>query len=396
MDLISRRVATLQQNLRPLLDFLSNSAHARRLGDPNIADFVYGNPQEMPIQGLVDAIRHHAIPQSKDWFAYSVQNQAAAEAVAASLATSTGLPFEADDVRFAPGTFGALASTLRALVDQDDEVMFLSPPWFFYESMIAVAGAKPVRVTLRGPRYSPDPDLIRAAITARTRAVIVNSPQNPTGRLYDLAELEAVAAVLTEASARYGRPIVLISDESYRRVLFGGRTFVSPAVVYPHTLILYTYGKQLLAPGERVGYIAVSPRLDGRSALREAVRFSQIVGGWQIANTTLMRAVPDLESLSIDIAALERRRDRLGAALLEMGYEVAIPEATFYMMVRSPIADDRAFVDRLAQQDVFVGPGEIFELPGHFRISLTASDDMVTRALPAFAACRREVLHLQP
>ena len=151
-------------------------------------------------------------------------------------------------------------------------------------------------------------------------------------------------------------------------------------------MILYTYGKQLLAPGERLGYIAISPRIDGGAALRDAIRLSQIVGGWQIPNATLLRAVPDLERISIDIGALERRRNRLAVALREMGYDAMLPEATFYMMVRSPIADERAFVDRLASHDVFVGPGEIFEMPGYFRISLTASDEMVTRALPGFAA----------
>jgi aspartate aminotransferase len=121
-------------------------------------------------------------------------------------------------------------------------------------------------------------------------------------------------------------------------------------------------------------------------AVREALRFSQIIGGWQIANNTLMRAVPDFEALSIDIGALERRRDRLAAAMTAMGYDVMIPESTFYMMVRSPIASEPAFVSRLAAHNVFVGPGEIFEMPGYFRISLTASDDMVTSALPGFQA----------
>jgi aspartate aminotransferase len=392
MDIVARRITTLQQQLRPLLDFLSSSEHARRAGDPGIADFVFGNPHEMPLDGLVEAIRHHAVPRDKNWFAYTVHNQSGAEAVSSALAKGTGLAFEPDDVRFAPGTFGALSSVLRTLVDEGDEVIFLSPPWFFYESMIAVLGAVPIRVTLRGPGYRLDADAIRAAITGRTRAIIVNSPHNPTGRIYERPELDAVAAALAKASARQGRPVVLISDESYNRVLFGGRAFVSPAVAYPHTLILYTYGKQLLAPGERIGYIAVSPQIDGRMALREALRFSQIVGGWQIPNATLQRAVVDLETLSIDVGAIERRRDRMAAALTGMGYDVMIPEATFYMMVRSPIPDERAFVDRLAGYGVFVGPGDLFEMPGYFRISLTANDDMVTRALPGFAAARQEAL----
>jgi aspartate aminotransferase len=342
----------------------------------------------MPLEGLVDSIRRHTVPHDKNWFAYTVHNEVAAGAVAAGLRSRTGLPFEADDIRFAPGTFGALSSVVRTLVDPGDEVIFLSPPWFFYESMIAVLGATPIRVNLRAPRYSPDAEAVRMAITPRTRAIIVNSPHNPTGRIYDRTELEQLATVLTEASNRYGRPIVLISDESYNRVLFDGRPFVSPAVAYPHTLVLYTYGKQLLAPGERIGYIAISPSIAGREEMRDAVRFAQIVGGWQIPNATLQRAVVDLETLSIDMAALQRRRDRLAEALAGFGYELMIPEATFYMMVKSPIPDDRVFTELLTAHDIFVGPGELFEMPGYIRLSLTANDDMVTRALPGFEAAR--------
>ena len=393
MSIISHRLGTLQGGLKPLLEFLNTSEHARRSHDPGISDFVFGNPHEMPLDGLVDAIRRHAVPEDKNWFAYTVHNQTAAECVAVVACRRAPACRSSQtmcDLRRAH--LVRLSATMRTLVDDGDEVIFLSPPWFFYESMIAVLGARPVRVTLRPPRYNLDAEAVRAAITPRTRAIIVNSPHNPTGRIYSRAELDALSDVLREASARHGRPIVLLSDESYNRILFDGRPFVSPATAYPHTLILYTYGKQLLAPGERIGYIAISPAIDGRLELRDAIRFAQIVGGWQIPNATLQRAVVDLETLSIDIAALERRRDRMAAALTECGYELLVPEATFYMMVRSPIPDERAFVDLLARRDVFVGPGELFEMPGFIRLSLTANDDMVTRSLPAFAAARQEAM----
>jgi aspartate aminotransferase len=391
MVMVSRRIASLQAGLGPLLDFLSTSEHARRIGDPTMSDFVFGNPHEMPLEGVVEAIRRHAVPASKDWFAYTVHHEGAAAAVAASLVGRTGLPFEPDDVRLAPGTFGALAAALRTVADPGDEVIFLSPPWFFYESMIAVLGATPVRVALTAPGFGLDAGAVDAAITPKTRAVVVNTPHNPTGRIYGRDELDRLATVLRRASARHGRPIVLLSDESYNRILFDGRRFVSPAEAYAHTLVLYTYGKQLLAPGERIGYVAISPRIDARLDLRAAIRFSQIVGGWQLPNATLQRAVADLETLSIDIGALERRRDRLAAALRGFGYDVMVPEATFYMMVRSPMPDDRAFAGLLARHDVFVGPGALFEMPGYFRISLTANDDMVARALPGFQAAWRSV-----
>jgi aspartate aminotransferase len=386
MNTISRTIASLQQQLHPLLEFLNNSTHARRQGDPDICDFVFGNPHEMPLDGVVEAIRHHAVPQNKDWFAYTVQVRDAARKVSEGLASRCGLPFEAEDIRFATGTFGALAASLRAVTDPRDEVIFLSPPWFFYESMIAALGAIPVRVALQPPQFDLDVEAIARAITSRTRAIIVNSPHNPTGRIYSRAALDRLAETLTRAASQHGSPIVLLSDESYNRVLFDGRSFVSPAVAYAHTLIQYTYGKQLLAPGERIGYIAVSPRMPGREEMRAAILFAQIVGGWQIPSATLQRAVMDFEDLSIDIAAIERRRNRMGHALAAMGYEVMVPDATFYMMVKSPLADDGAFCRLLERHDIFVGPGALFEMPGYFRISLTANDGMVERSLKGFAA----------
>jgi aspartate aminotransferase len=391
MTTVSTRLATLQGSLRPLLAFLNHSEHARRIGDPAICDFVFGNPHEMPLDGIVEAIQRHVVPKNKDWFAYTPRVPSAVTTVADSLRADTGLAFEPDDVHLAPGTFAAIAIALRATVDPGDEVIFISPPWFFYESMIAVTGARPVRVTLTAPSFTPDADAIEAAITPRTRAIIVNTPQNPTGRIYSRGELDAIGGVLTRASERHGRPILLLSDESYRRILFDGRKFVSPALAYGNTLVLYTYGKQLLAPGERLGYVAVAPSMANRAELREALLFSQIVGGWQFPNTTLQRALPDLEDLSIDLTALQRRRDRMHEALTGMGYEANRPEATFYMMVRSPLADDLAFTNILARHDVFVGPGGIFELPGYFRISLTANDDMIDRSLEGFRRALAEV-----
>ena len=388
---VSRRMAALQEGLRPLMDFVTTSEHARRMHDPAICDFVFGNPHEMPLEGLVESIRRHALPATQDWFAYMVRHPAAASAISSELRGRTGLPFEPEDIHLAPGTFGALAVALRATVEPGDEVIFISPPWFFYESMIVVSGAAAVRVRLSPPGYRLNAALIEAAITPRTRAVIVNSPHNPTGNIYTAEELAALAGVLMRASARYGRPILLFSDESYRRIVFAGRTFVSPAVAYPHTIVCYTYGKQTLAPGARLGYLALSPSIASREDLRSAVLLAQITGGWQIPDATLQRAVPDFERLSIDVGALERRRDRLAAALRAIGYELTVPEATFYMVVRSPIADDRAFTSLLARHDVFVGPGEIFELPGFFRISLTANDDMVNRAIGGFRAAFEDV-----
>jgi aspartate aminotransferase len=278
--------------------------------------------------------------------------------------------------------------TIRALADEGDEVIFLSPPWFFYELMIASAGATAVRVRLRPPDFSLDVDAIAAAITPRTRAVLVNSPHNPTGRVYAEAELRALGEVLRDASQRHGRPIVLLSDESYNRILFDGIAFRSPALDYDATITIYTYGKTTLAPGQRIGYAALHPDFPDREAVNYRILVQQLAAGWGFPNALLQHAIRDLELLTIDIPALQARRDRMVPALREMGYEVTNPEGTFYLMVRSPDPDDLAFCSRLAALGALVLPGTIVESPGWFRISLTASDEMVETGLSAFRAAR--------
>jgi aspartate aminotransferase len=294
------------------------------------------------------------------------------------------------DVAMTNGGFAALAVAMRALVEPGDEVIFLSPPWFFYEFMILAADGIPVRLHLAPPAFEPDLEAIAAAITPRTRAIIFNSPHNPSGRVYPLETLQALARTLTEASERIGHPVFLVSDEPYNRIIFDGGTFHSPAEAYPNTVVTYSYGKQLLAPGQRIGYLTVPPTMPDREAFRETVFVSQLATGYAFPNALLQHAIEDLEELSIDIAAMQRRRDRLVGALREIGYETTMPEGSFYVMARAPIADDVAFTDLLAKQRVLVLPGSVVEVPGWFRISLTATDEMVERGIPGFAAAYAE------
>jgi len=367
--------------------FLSGDWEKHHL-DPGIADFTFGNPQELPLPGLVDALRSNAIPKDKDWFAYKMSEEEPRNVVAASLRARTGIAFRPEDIAMTAGAFGALGVTIRALADEGDEVIFLSPPWFFYELMIASSGATPVRVRLQPPAFDLAPDAIAAAITPRTRAVLVNSPHNPTGRIYRERELAALGEVLREASARNGRPIVLLSDESYNRIVFDGIDFHSPAVDYVPTITIYTYGKTTLAPGQRIGYAAVNPDFPDREAVGYRIFVQQLAAGWGFPNALLQHAISDLEGLSIDIGALQARRDRMVPALREMGYEVTNPEGTFYLMVRSPDPDDLVFCTRLADAGALVLPGAIVESPGWFRISLTASDEMVDKGIHIFRETR--------
>ena len=161
--------------------------------------------------------------------------------------------------------------------------------------------------------------------------------------MYPVDTLSGVARVLTDGSARIGHPIYLISDEPYNKILFDGRDFHSPAEVYPNTIVTYSFGKQLLAPGSGVGYLTVPPTMPDRERFRETVFVAQMATGYAFPNALLQHALPDLQPLIIDLAAMERRRDRLVGALREIGYETTMPEGTFYIMARSPMTDDVAF-----------------------------------------------------
>jgi aspartate aminotransferase len=381
MSAFSRSVRGMIEYLEPVLSYVGDATYQGRVMRPEACDFRFGNPQEMPLPEIQQALTKWAEPKDKDWFAYKFSDPSAVKVAVDSLRSRVGIEFDPQDVSMTTGAFGALASALRAVVDPGDEVIYLSPPWFFYVPMILSLGAKPVRVDFTPPQFELPVESIEWHITPQTRAIIVNSPHNPSGRVFTSDELERLADVLAASD----HAIYLISDEAYSRILFDGREFQSPLRYYDRSFLIYTYGKTLVAPGQRLGYIAMPPSMPDREELREAVFVSQLALGYAFPNALMQYAMEDLEKASVDIGALQRRRDRIVSALTEMGYEAVNPEGTFYVMVRSPIADDREFTRLLADQDVFVLPGSMFELPGWFRISLTANDAMVERALPGFA-----------
>jgi aspartate aminotransferase len=385
-----RRLDRYAATVVPFLTFF-DGVYARWAGRPGLADFAVGNPHEMPLPGYVDALRRHLEPQDPDWFAYKMSEPNARAAVARTLTARTGLPWDPADVAMTNGGFAALAVTMRAILEPGDEVVYLSPPWFFYELLVVAADGVPIPVRLEPPAFDLDPAAIEAAITPRTRAVLINTPHNPTGRIYPLGSLEALGAMLERASAGRDRPILLVCDEPYNRIVFDGRTFHSPAEVYPNTVVTYSYGKTLLAPGMRIGYVTVPPTMPDRETLRQAIFVSQVATGYAFPNALLQHAIDDLEALSVDVGALERRRDRLVPALRAMGYDTNLPEGTFYVMARSPIADDLAFTELLAEHGALVLPGSVVELPGWIRISLTASDAMVETGLRSFASALEAV-----
>ncbi|QDW62373.1 aminotransferase class I/II-fold pyridoxal phosphate-dependent enzyme [Oerskovia sp. KBS0722] len=386
-ETISRRVRDLARSspFDVLLGFFAHEYPERR-ARPGVLDLTFGNPHDPAPAEYVEALRASAVPRDEHWFGYKVSEPAARAAAAESLRDVVDLPFEPDDVHLTTGGFTALALALKLVCDPGDEVVYSVPPWFAYEVIVREAGLVPVKVPVSPETFDLDLGAIADAITPRTRVVLVNTPNNPTGRVYPLDELRRLATLLDEALARNGRRVFVVSDEPYHRIVYDGTEFHSPAEVYPWTLLAYSYGKTLLAPGQRIGYLAVPPTLPGREDLRPAIEALQIAIGYAFPNAVLQHALPLLERIPFDVALYQRKRDLMVSGLRDIGYDLHSPEGTFYLFPRSPDPDDRAFETLLADHDVLVLGGKYFETPGRFRISLTASLETLEASLPRFAA----------
>jgi aspartate aminotransferase len=380
----SRLIDEANTQIAPMIRFFTDVMPSirERFGD-QVCDFAAGNPQEGTLDGYVDALQRWTEPRLPDWYAYKTSEPEAQAVVANDLRDYLGIPFEPDDVALTNAAIAALAVTLRTICDPGDEVVIISPPHFLYPPLIIGAGATPVRVKVNRATFDLDLDALATAITERTRAVIVNTPHNPTGKIFPPATLERLAAMLTEASERH-QPIYLLSDEAYNRILFDDRPFTSPAAFYPRTFLIYSYGKVLLAPAQRIGYVAMSPRMPERVELRSSLTVAQLITGYAFPNALLQYALVEIDPLRVDVKQMQARRDRLVEALRAMGYELHSPEATFYLIPRSPVPDDEAFCTMLAEEGISAMPGSFLDLPGYFRLSLTATDDMVERSLAGF------------
>lgn len=384
---ISARATTTSDAIRTVFDFFSG--YRTGVDDGQVrADLTFGNPNEMPLPALVSAITARMQPKAPNWFAYKTSEAEPREVVAAALQAELGLPFRPEDIAMTQGAFGAIGLAFSLLLDPGDECIIPLPGWFCYGAMLRTRNAVPVQVPLDEETFDLDVDAIEAAITPRTRIVVVNTPHNPTGVIYSRARLAELAVMLTRKSAEQDRPIFILSDEPYRRIRFDGVPFTSPAALYPHTLIDYSYGKVLLAPGLRIGYLALNPEMPEADsvALRLAAPTSQVGGGWNFPDAPLQYAIGDLEKISIDIGELQRKRDRMHGALTQWGYQMTLPKGTFYLWGRAPGGDSLALSRRLRERGVFVMPGTLFDRPTDFRISLTGTAEMIEASLPAFQA----------
>src|SRR5258708_5796148 len=267
---VSQRVGNMMPAMSAFVSAMRNPILAEARTRPDACDFLAGNPQELALPEYVDTLHRWIEPRDKDWFGYKMADRRAQEVAAQSPSREVGMEVSPHHVLLSPGAAGGLMACLEMLVDAGDEVIFISPPWFFYESMILRVGGIPVRVKSEAPAFDLPLEAIRGAVTPKTRAIIVNTPNNPTGRIYSADALAALGTVLDDASETNGRAVYLLSDEAYSRILFDGNRFVSPGLHYRRSMLIHTYSKSALAPGQRLGFTALTPNMPARDESRMA------------------------------------------------------------------------------------------------------------------------------
>lgn len=361
-------------------------------GADNVFDLSLGNPLlEPPAEFFATLQRLSQLPPGgRHRYMPNPGLPEVRAAVAAAQAAELGVGFSAEDIVMSVGAAGALNVILRTLLDPGDEVVLLAP--YFAEYVFYVTHHQGVvRVAQCGPDFLPEPQTLRAALGPRTRAVIVNTPNNPTGVVYPEAAMRSLAEVVAAAEREYGSSIYVISDEPYRRLAYTGAPFASVHHHHPRTISATSYSKDLGLAGERIGYIAVNPADSGRAELVNGLTFSTRTLGFVNAPALMQRVVAELQHASVDIAVYRRKRDLLYGALRKLGYRCVEPQGAFYVFPASPLPDDRDFVALLQSMRVLTVPGIGFGTAGYFRASYSVEDAVIHGALPAFEEALKQV-----
>ena len=347
-------------------------------GAENVFDFSLGNPEVEPPAVVLDALRQvvsEVRPHAHGYMPNAGFPEVRA-AVARNLSNRTGLPFGAEDILMTNGAAGAINTVLKAVLDPGDEVIVLVPYFPEYRFYIENHGGRMVTVDT-DEHFQPDIEAIAAAITPRTKALILNSPNNPTGAIYGAGVLRRLDGIIPDS-------MLVISDEPYRPLTFDGLKPPETFGLLRRAVVAWSWSKAMAIPGERIGYLAIPPTLPEAAALRNACTFANRILGYINAPAIWQRVVARVPDATVDVSQYQEKRDLLCDALNAMGYDAPRPQGSFYVFPRTPPADDVAFIRLLQAEGILAVPGTGFGRRGYMRLSLTISEDDLVRSLAGF------------
>jgi aspartate aminotransferase len=358
----------------------------RRLhGAENVFDLSLGNPLLEPPAKFNEVLRRIANSDTPGTHRYMPNGgfPDVRAAVAKQLSVESGIQFSGSDILMTVGAAGALNVILRSILDEGDEVVIIAP--YFAEYIFYIQHQTGVvKEAQSGPDFLPDMDSLRSMLSARTRAVIINTPNNPTGVIYPESVIADIGKELQAAEKRFGTEIYLISDEPYRKLMYTDQPFPFIFKHHVRSVVATSHSKDLGLAGERIGHIAVNPSDPGKGDFMDAATFALRTLGFVNAPALMQRVVAEIQDSSVDVSVYREKRDFIYGALTEIGYECIKPDGAFYMFPKSPIADDVKFVQLLQSKLVLVVPGVGFGTPGYFRASYCVEDRVLEGSLTGF------------
>ena len=377
-------------------DFAQSSSWIRKMfeegarlkaefGAKNVFDFSLGNPDLPPppeFQKTLMALAQKDAPGSHAYMPNGGYPFVRA-AVAARISAEQGVQLSTDEMLMTCGAAGGLNVTLKALLDPGDEVIILAP--FFVEYKFYVDNHGGVSIVVNTDAlFDLDLGAIEAALSEKTKAIIINSPNNPTGQIYSKDSLAELGRLLATASRKYSSTIFLIADEPYRKIVFDDNDVPSIMQAYQNSIVVSSYSKDLSLPGERIGYIALHPEIEEKNPLTGALTLANRILGFVNAPALMQRVVAELQGASVDNSIYTRRREKFCKILANAGYEFMPPKGAFYIFPKSPLADDAVFAGILQEQKILAVPGRGFGTPGYFRLAFCVDDDVIERSASGF------------
>ena len=377
--------------IRELFEY--GRSRAAIVGAENVYDYSLGNPSIPAPKEVDDAIR--AVLQDTDslqvhGYTSAVGDLATRQAIADDLNARYNAGVKPENLFIGCGAAPELVSVFRALAVENAEILAVAPYFPEYKPFAEGAGAKFKVVAPDIPDFQIKLSAVEEALTENTVAIILNSPNNPSGVVYTEETLTALAALLTRKSGEYGHPIYIVADEPYRELTYGG--IVAPFIpnIYPDTVVCYSYSKSLSLPGERIGYVYVPQQATDSAALYAAVAGAARACGHVCAPSLWQKVIARCVSLRPDLQAYDRNRKALYEGLTAMGYEMAKPDGAFYLFIKAPGGDANAFSEKAKQKDLLLVPGDGFGCPGYFRICYCVSYEMIQKSLPVFETLIKE------
>ncbi len=362
---------------------------AREVGAENVYDFSLGNPS-VPAPESVCASMKHILDNENSLYVHGYMSNAGyeevREAVAHSLNERFGTDFEWEGILMTVGAAGGLNVVLRTLLDPGDEVICFAPFFGEYTNYVRNYHGNLIVIPPNPPSFQPNLELLDEAITERTKALIINTPNNPTGVVYSEETLKRLQEILEKAEERIGHSIYVISDEPYRELVYDGVTVPFMTKYIRNCIIGYSFSKSLSLPGERIGYLAVPKAIDDYDGLLTGLAIANRVLGFVNAPSLQQLMIKECLNEQTDVAVYDKNRKFLYQSLTDMGFECVRPEGAFYLFMKSPVADEKAFVAEAKKHHLLLVPAASFGCPGYVRIAYCVSYDMIKRSMPAFKA----------